>query len=220
MSSNEVVAMAHALINTGGQDPNDCIRLTRWKVNLDPPGSISSLRPEIYGGMCAIHVARGNMLQMLLDCGADPKIQDQSGSTALDIHVGSPCSGFQPMFTHILEHKQYWEYGDIVNTDLDVLLQKGAKLTRRGELLRPTFLRLGLKLSPHVRDRLENVEILGVQVKIDDIPDYSLLNDAQIQRVSGASFYAVEPVIKELERMCEKGRRARNKRLGLARGIL
>lgn len=108
------------------------------------------------------------------------------------------------------------EYIETMNKDLEVLLQRGAKLTRRGLLVRPTFLRLGLELSPHFLECLKHVELLDVQVKIDDILDYSLLEGTHINDLLEATGRDFEKVLNKLEMMCEKGRVARNKRLGLS----
>ena len=151
----EMISVAQLLIVKGGQDPSMLLRSTYQNL-LDEEGS--KLRS-------ALHVAFGEMTEMLLKHGADPNVQDDNGNTSLDV-----CIGTESNF-HELEHGMHRDVLSQVFNNMSVLIKYGGKLTKRGAKVRPIFLK---SLEEHhftspALDELRCTAVLPVSVSTHDV---------------------------------------------------
>ena len=153
----EMISVAQLLIVKGGQDPSMLLRST-YQDQLDEEGS--KLRS-------ALHVAYGEMTEMLLKHGADPNVQDDNGNTALDVFIGTIGT------TEVYRYEE--DYHGVADETLDtmlMLIQYGGKMTKRGAKNRPTFLKTFNKkrCSTHpALDEIRSTAVLPVSVSTDDV---------------------------------------------------
>lgn len=229
----ETIETARILIKATGQDPNQRIRLRASKPvhkrqDASEPVAMVGYRLRL----CALHIAEGGLLRMVLECGANPNMQDTYGNTALDLRIGSAAGDFQPIY-RFFKAQVYgvntFQDSTRLEEDVKTLLDRGAKLTQRGQLVRPAFNLLCRGLFGTTIESIDEVEILDVPVTTTDMPDYSLITPAHVANLFGISRSCKHPVwsnyeaankaynnlLEEMKQMCEDGRESRNKKLGL-----
>lgn len=159
--SPEMIQFAEILIQRAGQDPSVSLRSREGRYVKDigfqwKSGMLSS--------WSAVHVSHSDMMAMLLRNGANPNVQDSKGNTALDGWIGGAGDLFWTSDYALPEEAYYTTM---------MLLDHGAKLTRRGAILRPVFLEFASRTYGVYLSRLNEVDVLDLPVDTSDIDLYS-----------------------------------------------